>query len=91
MLQRQVIEPSGNSRKRRLDLLLDFMFDRLRGLLKDAGHAQDVVEAVLAQAPTRIDLVPAKLDAVRAFLALPEALALAAANTASPASAVATS
>ncbi len=60
--------------------LLDFMFDRLRGLLKDAGHAQDVVEAVLAQRPTRIDLVPAKLDAVRAFLALPEALALAAAN-----------
>ena len=60
--------------------LLAFMFDRLRGLLKDAGHAQDVVEAVLVQAPTRIDLVPAKLDAVRAFLALPEALALAAAN-----------
>lgn len=27
MLQRQVVEPSGNSRKRRLDLLLDFMFD----------------------------------------------------------------
>ncbi len=60
--------------------LEDFMFDRLRGLLKDAGHAQDVVEAVLAQHPYRIDLVPAKLDAVRAFLALPEALALAAAN-----------
>ncbi len=60
--------------------LEDFMFDRLRGLLKDAGHAQDVVEAVLAQRPTRIDLVPARLDAVRTFLALPEALALAAAN-----------
>ena len=60
--------------------LLDFMLDRLRGLLKEAGYAQDVVEAVLAQRPTRIDLVPAKLDAVRAFLALPEALALAAAN-----------
>jgi glycyl-tRNA synthetase beta chain len=60
--------------------LLDFMFDRLRGLLKDAGYAQDVIEAVLAQRPTRIDLVPAKLEAVRSFLALPEALALAAAN-----------
>jgi len=65
--------------------LADFMFDRLRGLLKESGgefggHAQDVVEAVLAQRPTRIDLVPAKLDAVRTFLALPEALALAAAN-----------
>ena len=60
--------------------LLDFMFDRLRGLLKDAGYAQDVVEAVLAQRPTRIDLVPAKLDAVRDFLGLSDALALAAAN-----------
>jgi glycyl-tRNA synthetase beta chain len=56
------------------------MFDRLRGLLKDAGYAQDAVEAVLAQRPTRIDLVPAKLDAVRSFLGLPDALALAAAN-----------
>ncbi len=62
------------------DALLNFMLDRLRGMLKDAGHAQDVIESVLAQRPTRIDLVPAKLDAVRAFLALPEALALAAAN-----------
>jgi glycyl-tRNA synthetase beta chain len=60
--------------------LLDFMLDRLRGLLKDAGYGQDVVEAVLTQRPTRIDLVPAKLAAVRDFLHLPEALALAAAN-----------
>ena len=60
--------------------LLDFMLDRLRGQLKDAGYAQDVIEAVLAQRPTRIDLVPPKLAAVRDFLGLPEALALAAAN-----------
>jgi glycyl-tRNA synthetase beta chain len=60
--------------------LLDFMLDRLRGLLKDAGHAQDAIEAVLAQRPTRIDSVPARLAAVRDFQKLPEALALAAAN-----------
>jgi glycyl-tRNA synthetase beta chain len=60
--------------------LHDFLLERLRNLLRDAGHAQDAVEAVLAQRPTRIDLVPAKLDAVRAFGALPEAQALAAAN-----------
>ncbi|HRC61524.1 glycine tRNA synthetase, beta subunit [Candidatus Propionivibrio aalborgensis] len=60
--------------------LEDFMLDRLRGLLRDAGYAQDVIEAVLVQRPTRIDLVPARLDAVRSFQALPEALALAAAN-----------
>ena len=60
--------------------LLAFLHDRLRGMLKDAGHAPDVIEAVLAQRPTRIDLVPAKLAAVREFLLLPESLALAAAN-----------
>lgn len=60
--------------------LLTFMLDRLRGMLRDAGHAIDVVEAVLVQRPTRIDLVPARLAAVSEFQALPEALALAAAN-----------
>lgn len=61
-------------------ILLDFMFERLRNLLRDAGHAVDVVDAVLALRPTRVDVVPAKLDAVVAFRALPEAEALAAAN-----------
>ena len=60
--------------------LLLFMLDRLRGMLRDAGHAVDVIEAVLAQRPTRIDLVPARLAAVREFQMLPESLALAAAN-----------
>jgi glycyl-tRNA synthetase beta chain len=60
--------------------LFDFFVDRLRGYLRDAGHAQGAVEAVLAQRPTRIDLVIAKLDAVRVFAALPQAEALAAAN-----------
>ncbi|HJV25340.1 MAG TPA: glycine--tRNA ligase subunit beta [Aromatoleum sp.] len=60
--------------------LLDFMFERLKNLLRDAGHTVDVVDAVLALRPTRMDLVPAKLDAVRTFRALPEAEALAAAN-----------
>lgn len=60
--------------------LLAFMLDRLRGMLRDAGHSVDVVEAVLVQQPTRIDLVPARLAAVREFLTLPEAQALAAAN-----------
>jgi glycyl-tRNA synthetase beta chain len=72
--------PSGMLSQPVADPLLDFMLDRLRGLLRDSGHAQDCIEAVLAQRPTRIDLVPAKLAAVHAFLALPEALALAAAN-----------
>ncbi|MEW5788932.1 MAG: glycine--tRNA ligase subunit beta [Pseudomonadota bacterium] len=60
--------------------VFQFMQDRLRVYLKDNGRAQDQVEAVVAQAPTRIDRVPARLDAVAAFVALPEAETLAAAN-----------
>ncbi|WP_374261015.1 glycine--tRNA ligase subunit beta [Zoogloea sp.] len=60
--------------------LYDFMLERLRNLLRDAGHAQDAVDAVLALKPTRIDLVVPKLEAVAAFQQLPEAAALAAAN-----------
>ena len=57
-----------------------FMLDRLRNLLKDQGYATDEVEAVASQSPTRIDLVTARLDAVRSFRKLPEAASLAAAN-----------
>ncbi len=60
--------------------LFDFMLDRLRGLLREAGHEPNAIEAVLALRPARIDLVPVKLAAVRAFAQLPEAEALAAAN-----------
>jgi glycyl-tRNA synthetase beta chain len=63
-----------------VDPLRDFLLERLRGLAKDAGYAPDAVEAVLAQRPARIDRVPRRLAAVRDFLRLPEALALAAAN-----------
>ncbi|MDR0380217.1 MAG: glycine--tRNA ligase subunit beta [Candidatus Accumulibacter sp.] len=62
------------------EALLDFMFDRLRGLLRDAGYAPEVADSVLARRPTRIDQVPPRLAAVRDFLRLPEAPALAAAN-----------
>jgi glycyl-tRNA synthetase beta chain len=57
-----------------------FMQDRLRQLLRDSGAAPNEVEAVLADAPARIDLVAPRLAAVQAFAALPEADALAAAN-----------
>ncbi len=60
--------------------LLDFIFDRLKNLLREMGYASDAVDAVLALRATRMDLVLAKLDAVRAFRSLPEAEALAAAN-----------
>jgi glycyl-tRNA synthetase beta chain len=60
--------------------LFDFMLERLRNLLREAGHGQAEVDAVLALAPARIDLVQPKLVAVAEFQKLPEAAALAAAN-----------
>ncbi len=57
-----------------------FVFDRLRGLLRERGFAQDAVEAVVAQAPDRLDDVVERLDAVKVFATLPEAESLAAAN-----------
>jgi len=60
--------------------VVEFLYDRLRGLLRDDGYTSHEIEAVVAQAPARIDLVPSQLAAVRAFMELPEAESLAAAN-----------
>lgn len=57
-----------------------FLYDRLRGLLRERGFSANEVEAVVSLAPQRIDLVPAQLAAVRAFMQMPEAESLAAAN-----------
>ena len=57
-----------------------FIFDRLAVMFREQGYSAQEVEAVVALAPERIDEVPKRLKAVRAFAALPEAAALAAAN-----------
>jgi glycyl-tRNA synthetase beta chain len=57
-----------------------FMLDRLRGYLRERGFSSDEIEAVVSQAPVRIDLVTPRLEAVRGFRRLPEAESLAAAN-----------
>jgi glycyl-tRNA synthetase beta chain len=57
-----------------------FVFDRLAGALREQGYSAHEVDAVLALAPQRLAEVPRRLEAVRAFAALPEAEALAAAN-----------
>jgi glycyl-tRNA synthetase beta chain len=57
-----------------------FFFDRLSGLLRDQGFTANEVDAVISLQPTRVDLVPAQLAAVRAFMQLPEAESLVAAN-----------
>jgi glycyl-tRNA synthetase beta chain len=60
--------------------LTDFIYERLAGLLREQGYSAQEVEAVLALRPQRLGDVAKRLAAVRAFAALPEAPALAAAN-----------
>ena len=62
------------------DALLSFIFDRLAGTLREQGYTALEVDAVLALRPQRLGDVTRRLAAVRAFTALPEAAALAAAN-----------
>ena len=60
--------------------LADFIYDRLAGSLREQGYNAQEVDAVLALRPQRLGEVPKRLLAVRAFAALPESPALAAAN-----------
>jgi glycyl-tRNA synthetase beta chain len=57
-----------------------FMLDRLRGILRERGFSPNEIEAVVAQNPDRLDDIVQRLEAVKAFAALPEAASLAAAN-----------
>ena len=60
--------------------LLDFIYERLAGSLREQGYSAQEVDAVLALRPQQLGEVSRRLAAVRAFAALPEAPALAAAN-----------
>jgi glycyl-tRNA synthetase beta chain len=60
--------------------LIDFCYDRLAGVLREQGFSAQEVDAVLSLRPQRLGEVAKRLQAVRAFAALPEAPALAAAN-----------
>ena len=60
--------------------LRSFIFDRLRGYLRESGYSANEVEAVLCMNPGRLDQIPGQLAAVRVFASLPEAGSLAAAN-----------
>jgi glycyl-tRNA synthetase beta chain len=57
-----------------------FLYERLRGLLREQGYSANEVESVVSLAPPRIDDIADRLSAVRAFMQLPEAESLAAAN-----------
>ena len=76
-LTRLAAEPFGGEGAPELE---DFVYDRLRGYLRDFGFTTNQVEAVVSQRPARFDQVRARLDAVAAFAKLPESDALASAN-----------
>ena len=60
--------------------IADFIYERLSGNLREQGYSAQEVEAVLCQKPQQLADIRKRLAAVRAFAALPEAKALAAAN-----------
>ncbi len=57
-----------------------FIFERVGGMMRELGYTANEVDAVLSQRPQHLSEIPRRLVAVRAFAALPEAAALAAAN-----------
>jgi glycyl-tRNA synthetase beta chain len=65
---------------RQAEPVLDFIYDRLRGYLRDQGYTANQIAAVLDARPDVIADLPLRLAAVQAFAALPEAAALSAAN-----------
>lgn len=68
--------PDGDTRSR----VEDFILERMRGYLKERQYASDEIESVLNPAPARLDQVLARIEAVRVFAQLPEAVQLSAAN-----------
>ena len=60
--------------------LIEFIYDRLAGSLREQGFSTQAVDAVMALKPQRLSDVSKRLQAVRAFAELPESPALAAAN-----------
>ncbi|WP_114971942.1 glycine--tRNA ligase subunit beta [Rhodoferax ferrireducens] len=83
-LLHNVGDPFGSlispDRSKLVDELQSFIYDRLAGSLREQGYSAQEVDAVVSQGPQRLGDVPKRLAAVRAFTALPEAAALAAAN-----------
>lgn len=60
--------------------LLNFFFDRLRVMMREAGYSAQEVEAVLVKRCMKLADIKSRLAAVKSFTALPEAESLTAAN-----------
>ena len=60
--------------------LIEFIYERLKGVLRDGGYTPQEIDAVVSLRPEFLADVPKRLAAVRVFTSLPEAQSLAAAN-----------
>ena len=60
--------------------IIDFLYDRLRGYLRELGYSVVEVESIISNNPRVLSDIPKLLNAVREFQKLPEAPSLAAAN-----------
>jgi glycyl-tRNA synthetase beta chain len=60
--------------------LIQFVYDRFAGYLKEQGFSTLQIDSVLSMRPTSLAVVLQQLDAVKTFQTLPEAESLAAAN-----------
>ncbi len=74
------VDAFGDEVARADAMLIDFLFERLSGYLREQGWSAHEIAAVVDPRPMRLDTVPARLAAVRSFSGLPEAESLAAAN-----------
>ena len=80
LLRRAFTAHAGNASAAAHAELQNFVFERARGYFQEQGYSALEIESVLSLLPSRLDLVPRQLEAVRAFSGLPEAQSLAAAN-----------
>ena len=62
------------------EALTTFIYERFAGSMREQNYSAQEVDSVLSMRPARLGDVPKRLEAVRAFAALPESTALAAAN-----------
>lgn len=60
--------------------LIDFIFDRISGLMREEHFSANEIDAVISHNPETIKNISKQLQAVQHFASLPEAPALAAAN-----------
>ncbi len=63
-----------------IDAVVAYIMDRLRGYYQEQDIASDLIDAVLATAPTRLLDIDRRIQACRAFRQLPQAESLAASN-----------